>query len=123
MYLYLSKPLTLYFIFFHSKQGSQNQSFRRLVPVDTAEIAFSKYLPDTLFLLTKDFLKSIDFNNYDTVGQLKPVITDDSHEMVELSYGGRKLSATISSISNPTIATKQRDTLLNFVDRFQPTKE
>lgn len=77
-----SKPLVLY-------------SVSSLVPLDTTEITFTKDLSDTLFMLTKDFLKSVEFNNYDTVGQLIPVITDDSHGMVELSYGGRKLSATI----------------------------
>ncbi|GAB2677775.1 hypothetical protein GCM10027036_34360 [Flavihumibacter cheonanensis] len=119
----LAKPLTLYYISFHSKKDSKTQSTSTLVPVDTTEIAFSKDLSDTLFLLTKDFLKSIKFNNYDTVGQLTPVITDDSHGLVELNYGGRKLSATISSIHNPTIATKELDTLLNFVYKFRPAKK
>ena len=119
----LIKPLTLYYIYHHSMQDKDNPNISTLVPVDTTEIPFSKDLSDTLFLLAKDFLKSIEFNNYDTVGQLIPVVRDDSHAFVELNYGGRKLSATISSISNPTIGTKQLDTLLSFVNKFRPANK
>jgi hypothetical protein len=116
----LSKPLTLYYVSFHSVQGEND---RKLVPTDTTEIPFSKNLSDTLFLLTKDFFKNFEFSNYDTVGQIVPIVTDDSHGMVELNYNGRKLSATISSIGNPTIAPRQLDTLLGFVDKFRPFKK
>jgi hypothetical protein len=117
----LAKPLTLYYVSFQSHQDNKNN--QTLVAVDTTEIQFSKNLSDTLFVLTTDFLKNFDFNNYETIGRLIPVITDDSHGMVELSYGGRKLSATISSINNPTIGTKELDTLLYFVKKFRPTKK
>ena len=116
----LTKPLTLYHISFQSHQDTKNQNIRMLVPIDTTEIVFSKDLSDTLFILTKDFFESVEFNNYDTVGRTIPVITDDGHGTVELSYNGKKLSATITSISNPTIATKQLDTLLHFINKFQP---
>lgn len=115
----LGKPLTLYYVSFRSHQDNKNN--RTLVADDTTEIQFSKDLSDTLFVLTKDFFKNFEFNNYDTIGRLIPVISDDSHGMIELSYGGRKLSATIRSINNPSIGTKQLDTLLNFVEKFIPT--
>ena len=116
----MTKPLTLYVISFKSVQNKRNQNIRQLLPIDTTEIAYSRDLSDTLFNLTRNFLKSVDFNNVDTLGQLVPVITDDSHGMIELSYGGKKLSATISSINNPSIGTKQLDTLLNFIAKFRP---
>jgi hypothetical protein len=111
------KPFTFYYIAFESRESKQG---RVLTPIDTTEIPFSKALSDTLFLLTKSFFKSLDFNNSDTVGKLTPIITDDSKGCVELHYRGRTLSATISSISNPTIATKELDTLRRFVNKFKP---
>jgi len=113
----------LYFISFNSTEDKRNENRKILIPVDTTEITFPEDLSDTLFLFTKSFLKSIQFNSYDTVGQLTPDITDDSHAIVELSYRGRKLTAMISSISNPAISTKQLDTLLKFVYKFRPAKK
>jgi hypothetical protein len=117
------KPLTLYYISHIRENDSTNPNIRILVPTDTTEIPFSKKLSDTLFELTRNFLKSVEFNNYDTSINgvvTKPIITDDSQAMVEMNYDGRKLSATISSINNPTIATNGLDTLLNFIRKFKP---
>jgi hypothetical protein len=116
----LQIPLTLYHISFISTH-QKNETI--LSPHDTTKIAFSKSLSDTLFLLTKRFFQGLEFNNYDTVGQLMPIITDDSHGFIELQYRGRTLSATISSINNPTIATKELDTLRRFVKKFRPLHE
>lgn len=105
----LTKPLTLYHV---SAQDDK---------IDTTEISFSKSQSDTLFNLTNSFFKKFIFNNYDTAINnvvTKPYITDDSHATVELQYGGRTLNATISSISNPTISTKEFDRLLHFVEKF-----
>jgi hypothetical protein len=115
--LSLQKPLTLYYISFLSKPQINESAFTLK---DTIEIPFSKSFSYTLFVLTKKFFKSLEFNNYDTIGQLTPTISDDSHAFIDLHYRGRKLSATISSINNPTIATKELDTLLSFVNKFRP---
>ena len=113
----LQKPLTLYYISFLSKPQINENAFTHK---DTIEILFSKSFSDTLFVLTKKFFRSLEFNNYDTIGQLMPTISDDSHAFIDLQYRGRRLSATISSINNPTIATKDLDTLLSFVNKFRP---
>ena len=113
----LQKPFTLYYISFEPRQQKNS---RELTHIDTTETPFSRDLSDTLFLLTKAFFKSLEFNNYDTVGQLTPIITDDSHGLIELYFRGRRLSATISSINNPSISTKELDTLRSFVNKFKP---
>jgi hypothetical protein len=119
----IEKPFTLYYITHQQQKHPSNHNISVLVPVDTTEIAFSKELSDTLFILSRDFLKSVEFDNQEKAinGAItKPVIYDDSHAQVEMAYNGRKLIATISSISNPTIATKQLDTLLSFIGKFKP---
>ena len=78
---------------------------------------------ETLFILTRNFLKNVDFTNYDTAvnGTItSPVVFDDSEARIEFNYGGKSLTARISSISNPTIGTKELDTLLHFVNKFKP---
>lgn len=119
--LYQIHPLTLYSISHKHATDPHNENIRVFVAKDTTKTPFSKELSDTLFTLTKDFLQSVEFNNYDTAihGTIThPIIYDDSHARVELNYGGRTLSATISSISNPTIATPELQTLLRFMGRF-----
>ena len=113
----LSRPLALYRISFNKKSDKEgdNKKTRR----DTSETHIDINTSDTLYTLTRDFLKSVEFNNVDTNGSIKPIITDDSRASVELIYGGRTLKATISSVNNPTISTNQLDTLLNFVSKFK----
>ena len=122
----LAKPFTLYY--FSNKQITEpgESNIRAFVPVDTAQLLFSKEQSDTLFDLTRSFFKSVEFNNYDnaingTISKL--TVSDDSHASVELKYRGRTLYATISSISNPIISTRQLDTLLNFISKFRPSKK
>jgi hypothetical protein len=114
------KPLTLYYISFISEPKINESVF---TSKDTTDIPFSKSFSDTLFLLTKRFFKGLEFNNYDTIGQLTPIITDDSYAYIELQYRGKRLSATISGINNPTITTKELDTLLSFVNKFKPPEK
>jgi len=113
------KPLTLYYIDF---KATEVRSSKVLIPIDTTEISFTKAQSDTLFGLAKSFFKSLEFDEYDTIGKLTPVITDDSHGFVELRFRGKTLSAAISSINNPTIATKELDSLRRFVNKFRPAK-
>lgn len=123
--VYKVKPLTLYHISHSQITDLQNQNRRIFIPKDTTETPFSKEQSDTLFNLTKKFLKSVDFNNYDTSinGAITHLVkTDDSHAWVELNYGGRTLSATISSISNPNVATPELGVLLRFINRFNHVK-
>jgi hypothetical protein len=120
-----AKPLTLYKISYKQVPDSQNKNRRIFLPTDTTEAVLSKQQSDRLFMLTKSFLKSVDFNDYDTAGNgtiTKPYVTDDSQAKIELSYGGQSLTAYISSISDPNIGTRQLDTLLKFVYGFMPTK-
>jgi len=119
----LGKPLTLYYIDFESKQSTKDKNLRTLIPVDTLELGFSKELSDTLFMLARNYLQSVKITNYDTLSKLKPIVTDDSHGMIELSLDGISQSVTISSINNPTLRTKQLDTLLHFINKFEPSKE
>jgi len=105
----LTRPLILYHI---AAQDSKS---------DTTEILFSKAESDKLFNLTNNFFKSFLFKNYDTsVNNVvsKTFISDDSGATIELQYGGRTLKATISSISNQTIATHEFDALLKYIDRL-----
>lgn len=121
--VYKISPLTLYRVSYIQITDPQNEYATLLVPIDTTGIPFSKEQSDTLFNLTRKCLKSIDFNNYDTSinGTIThPVVMDDSEARVELHYGGKTLSGTISSISNPTIATPEVKELLRFINRFKP---
>lgn len=111
------KPLTLYY--FDREMQADSKGLTRN---DTTQIPFSKTQSDTLLRLTKSFFKSLEFDEYDTIGKLTPVITDDSRGFVELRFRGKTLSATISSISNPTIATKEMDSLRRFVNKFRPVE-
>jgi hypothetical protein len=120
---YSSKPMTLQYIVHRQKQDRRNEKIRQFIPSDTTKIDISKQSCDTLFDLTRNFFKTFGFNNCDTVGHSKPIITDDSHSTIELSYGGRTLIARISSINNPTIATSQFDSLINFLQKYKPAKE
>jgi hypothetical protein len=115
--------MTLQYISYRRPQDKSNKNIKEIVPADTSRFEISKQSCDTLFELSKRFFKTFEFNNYDTVGKLKPIITDDSHSTIELSYGGRTLFASISSINNPTIATPQFDSLLNFIEKYKPTKK
>ena len=115
--------MTLQYISYRKQQDKNNVNIKYFVPVDTTKIEISKQSCDTLFELTKLFFKTFVFNNYDTVGQSKPIITDDSHSTMELSYGGRTLIARISSINNPTIATPQFDRLLHFIQKYKPIEK
>jgi hypothetical protein len=101
------RPNTLYCI-------SANKSKQK----DTSRIDFSNNNCDTLFELTNQFFKNLSFSQYDTLTQ--PIL-DDVHAFVELSFNGRKLTATVSSFNNKHISTRQLDTLLNFLDKFKPT--
>jgi hypothetical protein len=124
--VYKIKPLTLYHISHSQITDPQNENRRIFISKDTTETPFSKEQSETLFNLTRKFLKSVDFNNYDTAINstiTRPVIMDDSHARIELNYGGRTLSATISSISNPTFATPELEVLLHFINRFNPKNE
>jgi hypothetical protein len=120
---YSSKSMTLQCISYRQQQDKNNKNIKEFVPADTTKVEISKQSCDTLFELSKRFFRTFEFNNYDTVGQSKPIITDDSHSTIELSYGGRTLLARISSISNPTIATPEFDSLLNFIEKYKPTKK
>jgi hypothetical protein len=120
-----AKPLTLYKVSYNQIPDSQNSNRKIFSPKDTAETPLTKQQSDRLFILTKLFLKSVDFNNYDTARNgtiTKPYVTDDSQVKVELNYGGRSLTAYVSSINNPTIGTTQLDTLLGFLYSFKQNK-
>ena len=117
-----AKPLTLYKVSYTQIPDSENRNRRILAPIDTTETSITKDQSDRLFILTKFFLKSVDFNNYDTARNgtiTKPLITDDSQARVELTYGGRSMTGYVSSINNPTIGTKQLDTLFAFLNSLQ----
>lgn len=119
-----AKPFTLYFISNSKKVDLKHPNNLKLVPSDTTEIQFSNQQSDTLFYLTNEFFKNVNFSNYDTIGKKKALLRDDSHARIELDDGDKRLSATISSISNPAISSKQLDTLINFIWKFKPpTKE
>jgi hypothetical protein len=122
----IEKPLTLYYISYTRKIDPNNPNIRTLVPLDTSEIPFSKVWSDTLYNLTHNFLKNVQFKIYDTLINgvvTRPVVFDDSKATIELNYGGKKLNATISSISNPTISNQELDTLLNFIGKFEPANK
>ncbi len=121
---YSSKSMTLQYISYKQQQDKKIENKRIFVPVDTTKIEILKQSCDTLLDLSKRFFKTFEFNNYDTVGQSKkPIINDDDHSTIELSYAGRTLIARISSVHNPTIATPQFDSLLNFIKKYKPTKK
>jgi hypothetical protein len=118
------KPLTLYYISYSKKTDTDNQNIEVLVPVDTIEIAFSKENSNKLFDLTKNFFKKMNFNNTDTLIngiRTEMIVEDDAKAVIELDFRGRQLKGTISSISNPSISTREFDRLFNFIKNFKPS--
>jgi hypothetical protein len=117
------KPLTLYKISYLQEADKSNPNVRIFVPKDTLKVPFPKHKCDKLFDLTLRFFKSIEFNVYDTAVNgviTKPVLFDDSQARIGLSYGGKRMDVTISSISNPSITTKEFHTLLQYIQSLGP---
>lgn len=115
------KPLTLYRITYMQKAVDSTESQLWFVPSDTLHLAFSKSQSDTLFELTRAFFQSMRLNNLDTAVNgvvTKPVILDDSKARIVIDFDGNALSATIGSISNPSIITPEFNRLLHYLQEF-----